>query len=240
MAIDKSQLFIDKRRSYTADPSANWEAGNIAALTSDSSGATIVTLATGGTAETPIGMFWGDKTTTVTKVEIETITFVDGTGAPTNGPIQLRGTSVEAGSDFGELEDGTDISVATGEYTLTAGGGITRTGAGANPIPAGGTITIRYRRNITVAELLTLGINYDRQPDDTLGNGLATVLQADTQVYTSMYDTAQDYAVNDALYVNAVGRVTTVVGTRVFGRVITPPNASNEMLEVEFGTLLPA
>lgn len=237
--IDRMKLFIDKRRSYAVDTTAavSWEAGQPAALTSNADGEPVVTLATGASGEIPIGVFWGNKVSQITKVEVETISFVDGVGNATNGPIQLRGTSVVVGSERVTSVNGVTLYDGGGtDYSLTAGGALTRVGT----IPSGGTVVIKYRRNVLVREANEMvGTNYDRGFDDTSGNDLATVLQGNTQFSTDMYDTAQSYSIDAPLYIDSDGRFTSVdTGSVQFGRVRTPPTATKPLLEIEFSTPL--
>lgn len=225
------------RHTYVADPTANWEAGMVAVLTANpDDGSPMVTPATGASAETPVGLFWGDKTTARTIVEIEAIRFVDSSGAPTLTK-QLKGTSIETASVRVTSLDGTTVYTVGGgsDYTVAANGVLTRVGGGT--IPAGGRVLVRYRRDLLARELDQLGVDYNRGSDDTLGlptKNVCTVLQGHHKVPVDQFHPEVAYTPGAALFVDSDARLTTQdTGSKKYGMVIEGPSQSYPFLRLE-------
>ena len=229
---------IDKRRSYVALDGAEWEAGAFLKRVTDSDGSVKVAVATGATGEVIVGMARHDRVSTVTKIEVELIAFVDGSGDQDDSQ-QLRGTSIDTDSvRVTDPDTGTAYTVGD-DYAVTSGGLLTRDSGGA--ITEGSSVNVTYRRDILAREDESrFGMDYNRSHGTK--EDLATVIQGNSQLFTDQYDTAQEYATNDVLYImnDGTGRVTSQSGTRSVGYCVTPPSADNPLIEIEFNTPIPA
>lgn len=243
--INKGNLIqASERFPYPCDPTASWEEGMIAQIVDAGDGTPMVKPATGASGEVLIGMFWGNKATVLTKVEVETVKFLDANNNPTN-TVQLIGTSVRTAANSIRVTNPTTGSAytITTHYTISAGGVLTR----VSSIPAGGTVIVRYERNILAAELPYVGVDYNRSFDDTagfepgFGGGLATVLQGHHIVGTDMFEEGENYLVGASVFVSARGRLSATPGTKQYpGTVHTPPSATEPVLYIDAVTPNPA
>lgn len=239
--INKGNLIqAGERFPYPCDPTASWEEGMVAQLVDAGDGTPQVKPATGASGEVIIGMFWGNKATALTKVEVETVTFKDASNNPTL-TVQLIGTSVRTAADSIRVTNpstGAAYTITT-HYTISAGGVLTRVNVGGG-IPAGGQAVVRYERNILAAELPFVGVDYNRSFDDTAGfepgygGGLATILQGHHIVGTDMFEEGENYVVGQPVFVSARGRFSATSGTKQYPGIIhTPPSAQEPVLYID-------
>lgn len=236
--INKGNILLaEDRIPYPCDPTASWEEGMVAQLVDDGAGGMMVKPATGASGETLIGIFWGNKATATTKVEVETVKFLDSSNNPTN-TVQLIGTSVRTAADSIRVTsvDGLTVYTITTHYTISAGGVLTR----VSSIPAGGTVVVRYERNILAAELPYVGVDYNRSFDDVAGfepghgGGLATIVQGHHIIGLDQYEEGENYTVGAPLFVSSRGRLSVTSGTKQYpGFVHTPPTAQEPNLYID-------
>lgn len=238
MSFDLNNLELARdRHTYVADPTANWEAAMVAVLgVNTDDGTAIATPGTGASAEIPLGLFWGDKTSARTVVEVETIRFVDSSGAAT-ATKQLKGTSILTDSVRVTSIDGTTIYTegSGADYTVAGNGVLTRTGS--STIPAGGRVIVLYRRDLLARELDQLGVDYNRGSDDTLGlpaKQVCTVLQGHHKVPIDQFRPEVAYTPGAALFIGTDARLTTEdTGSRQYGIVIEGPTQSYPFLRID-------
>jgi hypothetical protein len=228
--LDKKRGYASFRPFYTVDPNVQFMAGQVAFLAVNSAGITVATTAASGTI--PIGCFWKDRANSVVRTSVERLTF-DSTGLATASKGNFIG-GVRVVNITGTIiyTEGVDYSVSLPNGTLTALGGLLAAG---DIVDVSFTYTPPAGREYwdNVSTQWSKGVNYDRQPDDTLGSGLITVVEGDAIIYTDMYDTAQVYALNDHLQSDAQSRWTTAVGvTSPIGRVVKVPTAADPFLGV--------
>ena len=233
--LDKTRGYALNRPFYTVDGNATILEGMVAFL-GTVAGVTVATVSASG--DVPIGTFWKNRSATAIRSTVETGTFIAaGTINLLKGNISSTAfVKVTNAAGTTTYTQGTDYSVAT------ANGVVTRIATGA--IAALATVIISYRYNLVVgqdhwdnaATRYSMGVNYDRQPNDTIGSGQITVVEGDAIVYTDQYDVNQTYTLNAALRADASSLWSTVgAGTgisSVCGRVIAVPSASDPFLGV--------
>jgi len=141
--------------------------------------------------------------------------------------------------------DGGTTIPATNNYTLSPANGTltwdnppTGTAAPAN----GATVFVTYTFALTASDYQFQGLNFHNRLDDVGGltEGRLTIVQGPATIFTTQYDTAQTYAVNDSLYCGGTtagleGLLTndSAEGTYV-GKVIQVPRADDPYLGLYF------
>lgn len=209
--------------NHVVDATAVWQAGAIAAYTTDSAGNTTVTIA--GTGTPAIGVFKWDKATTLYGVVVnEAVTFDAVNSVETLKHANVSNVRVTDSDGSTDRTSGVTVGAVNG--TLTNGG----TGSG---IAAGETVTVSYTYTKTTANLEADGKNFFNTNDYVAGSNRITVLQGNWRLYTDQFDTAQNYTVGTQLYVGADGKFTSELLTNKAGRVAEVPTASNAFLGVE-------
>lgn len=212
--IDKKRSRVKNRPFFKVDPTAVWEEGQVATLVSIA-GEVFVRPYSGAAGEVPLGIFWHSKAVTITRVEKEYVTL---TGTD---PIPLSHANLVSGSVRVTNDTETTAYVENTDFAVNyVNGTIARIGTGA--IPDGARVIVTYRYNIPASEMVYQPQRFERVPDATLGSQEITVITGEAIIYTDQYDTAQAYPVNAPLYANAEGRITTVPGGPVIGKVIAP------------------
>lgn len=132
-------------------------------------------------------------------------------------------------------ETGATTYTETTDYLFVdANGTIARVATGS--IGDGDTVLVSYtyqKTQIEIEEDPGLGIN--NSLDETIGSGNVAVFQGNCLIATTQYDTSQDYAVNDVLYDNGDGLLTSDdTGSPVaVGSVKSPPSAQDPYLLAE-------
>lgn len=228
--LDKKRGYAQNRPFYPVDTTVQIMSGMVAFLAVNAAGVTVATTAASGTV--PIGCFWKDQAVSFVRNFVEDLTF-DTTGVARasksnfigNGKVtNVAGTIV--------YTEGVDFSASLVNGTITALAGL---------LAAGDTVQVSYSYAPVagreywdnVSTQFSRGVNYDRQPDDTLGSGLITVVEGDAILYTDQYDPTQIYTLNDHLQSDAFSRWTTAVGvTNPCGRVVKVPTAGDPFLGV--------
>lgn len=212
------------------DINTTFQAGQIA--TYDTNGA--ATLAASG--DNPVGVFKWNKASTLYGTEArEAVTVVALATAYNLDHANVSNVKVEdlAGTDY--------TAGAGNDYTVNATNGtITTTASGTTTISAGEVVYVTYTYEKSASDLEQDGVNFFNSNDDTQGSNKVVLLQGGWHLETDQFDTAQDYTVNDQLYVDDSGKFSTnaaLSGGNKFGKVVSIPTAANPFLGVE-GTFL--
>ena len=140
--------------------------------------------------------------------------------------------------------NGSTVIPATNNYTLSTANGTLAWGnppTGTNAPADGATVYVTYTFALTTQDYRFQGLNFFNTLDDvTISEGRLTVIQGPATLFTTQYDTAQTYAVNNDLYVGGTtagleGLFTnqSSEGTYV-GKVIQPPTAEDPYLGLQF------
>jgi hypothetical protein len=192
-----------------------------------------------GNQTATLGVAKWDKITQKTTVVVDEVVLFGTAGATKNlKPNMLSNvtTQVRSAAAFG----GTLYAI-TDDYTLNlVNGTITHVVAGS-----GGTIVptapvyVTYTRTLTEADLLLEGKNFWASLDYvSVQDGRIAVIQAPAQIFTTVFDTSQVYALTGEksnIYVNAAGLFSTVLtSSKLVGRVISVPSASDPFLGIDF------
>lgn len=233
--IDKKRGYYRDRPFYSVDTNVNISAGMVAFLTTDASGVVVATTAASG--DVPVGTFWKDADSTWRRTTVESATFSD------SGTINLSGGNVASSSDIKVTNSaGTTTYTQGTDYTVSLTNGVVTRVAGGS-IAAEASVVVWYAYTLSAAAVAwdkagtrdTRGVNYDRQPDDTLGSSQITVVEGDAKIYTDQYDPTQTYTLNAALTWDSDSRWTsdTSSGNTVCGRVIKVPTASDPFLGLD-------
>lgn len=220
--IDKNRSRVRNRPFYKVDPNSTWEEGQVATLV-ESGGEVLVKKYEALSGEVPLGIFWFPKATALTRVSVETV-ILTGTDV-----IPLKHAYIVSASERVTNLTGTTVYVAGTDYTINyTNGTIQRIATGG--IPDGATVVVRYRYNVLASELARMPQRFERVPDATLGSGTITVAEGPAEIFTDQYDTTVGYTVNSNLYANNTGRITSVSGGPVIGKVIVPPTLGYPLL----------
>jgi len=233
--LDKKRGYYKNRPFYPVDENVSVTSGMVAFLATNGSGVTVATTAASGTV--PIGTFWKDADSSWRRTTVETKTF------NANNIITLNGGNVVNTASIKVTNAAGAVTYTQGvDYTVTlANGLVTRIVGGA--IAAAATVVVWYSYTLSASQVAwdksgtrdTRGVNYDRQPDDTLGSGLIVVIEGDAKIYTDQYDPTMTYAINNPLTFDAQSRWTsnTTSGNSVCGRVIKVPTAADPFLGLD-------
>jgi hypothetical protein len=105
----------------------------------------------------------------------------------------------------------------------------------------GAYVYVNYQYQLSAVELEQEGLNYWNQINDvSLRNSKVTIINDWSFIFTSQYDSTQNYAVNDILVAgneadDLSGLVTKgAKGTAFVGRVFQPPTASDPYLGIRY------
>lgn len=140
--------------------------------------------------------------------------------------------------------NGGTVIPAASNFTLNATNG---TLTWANPpagtaAPANGaTVYVTYTFALTATDYRFQGLNFFNRLDDvSIAENRLTVIQGPATIFTTQYDTAQTYVINESLYVGGTtagleGLFTnqSSEGTYV-GKVLQPPRADDPFLGLQF------
>ena len=199
------------------DPSATFVAGQLAKL-GTVNGVPMVQ-AVSATSDKPIGIFYTDNTTTFYRPSyLEAHTFGENVSAPTQvytKPYVKTASYVVMNSTYTQLTETTN-------YTIdTTNGIITNVNLAATAV-----IYVNY----LYKDVNLSGIN------QTIGSGMAALLEEAGEISTLMYDTVATtaYALNDTIYFTSGGLLTKASsGSAAIGRVTKAPTASDPELHVK-------
>jgi hypothetical protein len=224
--IDTKRSRVEQRPFFKVDPTAVWEAGQIATL-KNIGGETVVTLLTDPANEVPLGVFWRPKAVTLTEAVKEKVKLIG------TENISLSHANIEDASEIvTDLSEATRYTRGTDYVINYVNGLIARIATGG--IADGQEVLVTYRYKKTAQEIAMQPQRFERVPDATLGSGMVTVIMGHAIIYTDQYDTSQQYSLNAALYVNDQGRFTSAnTGSRVVGKVIAVPTVGYPLLGVE-------
>jgi len=135
---------------------------------------------------------------------------------------------------------GVTVYSETTHYTVNyVNGQVTRVVVGGG-IGDGDLVLVDYQYPVTEQELKFEGRNFWNFTDDvTIQGDKITVINDWSFVYTTQYDPAQTYAVNDVLKAGAVGDTKSGLVTKAgagayIGRVFQPPTADDPFLGIRY------
>lgn len=190
------------------DADAEFTAGTVVKIASDSKGNAIVTPVT-ATGDAALGIAYQDKATAFyIPVVSEVVTIA------ADKTISLANVYVDAASI---LVAG---KVITTDYLITdATKGILTSVTGT----AGGKVTVSYRfKDINKASI-----------DQTIGSGKISVIEGKGEISTLIYDTATAFTLGGNVYFTAAGIPTAKTGTTVIGTVTKVPTADSAELNIK-------
>jgi hypothetical protein len=105
----------------------------------------------------------------------------------------------------------------------------------------GATVYVTYTFDMTVSDYRFQGLNFFNQFDDTFtSEGRLTVVMGPAMLFTTQYDTAQTYLVNDSLFCGGATPALAGLFTnqaaegRYVGKVIQPPTAADPFMGIRF------
>ncbi len=233
MDLKRSQ-YINDFGNYVAADAADFRAGMLVSLDASQN----VTLCTGAA---PYGFAKFDKT-------LSRFATVTGEYIQLNGVVAttLDHANLFDGAGTGTVRVGVALTGAAyaeggaNDYTINyTNGTVTRVAAGT--IPDGGYVYVNYMYALTAADENHEGKNFWLSNDTvTIQDNHITVVTAPGIIFTSQYDPAETYAVNDVLYSGAVadtlsGYVTKkATSTVAIGTVFQMPTADDPYLGVTY------
>tara|TARA_R100000656_G_scaffold104176_1_gene76091 strand:- start:120530 stop:121234 length:705 start_codon:yes stop_codon:yes gene_type:complete len=172
-----------------------------------------------------------DSMSYVTAPVVEELVVPTGGGTSTLAHSSLvAGSTYAVASTSGALTEAASPPAA-GQYSVDDSAGT----AEFNAAQAGETVTIYYRYQPTLAEILATeherSINNRAQElfsqVSVIGDG------SEFEIFTTVYDSSQAYAVGGALYTGAAGLVTSAAGGTEIGFCSKVPSVGDAMLGVK-------
>lgn len=211
--------FKDQPGWYQAASGETIRAGQLVSL---NSGGKLV-LATSGAAAFGISKF--NKMTLGQAAMVDDVIVVDAGAVTTLSHPNLvaNTTIVRTASDQG----GTVVT-ATGDYTLNTTNGTLTWEAVPAQVTDGQTVYVSYTYSLVAADYDAQGRNFTNTLDDATPNqGRLTIMQGDGTLFTTEFDTAQTYALDEPVYWNATLDVfSNQSASSVLGKVIQVPSAT--------------
>lgn len=234
MAFDLTRSYFNDIRERAVAAGANiTEEGQLLMYVDAGDGTLAVQPSAGAGNDRVAGFAITDALKYVTQTVVEELTVPAG-----GGTVSLRNTNLVAlntravASGTGVLAENAGAPAA-GEFQMNnAQGTIT-----FNVAEAGQTVTVTYRYTPTLEEALATwherSIN-NRAQDYFSSVGVGCM---EGEIFTTMYDTTQAYAVGDVVLSGAGGRVTTAAGGVAVGIVSQVPGVADGRLGVKFSGL---
>ena len=137
-----------------------------------------------------------------------------------------------------------DVIPSTNNYTLSAANGTLTWAAapsGTNAPANGATVYVTYTFDLTLTDYRFQGLNFFNQLDDTFTTeGRLSIATGPATIFTTQFDTAQTYAVNDSLFCGGATAALAGLFTnqssegRYVGKVIQPPRADDLYMGIRF------
>lgn len=235
MAFDTTRsYFNDLRERPVLDGQSITEEAQVLVYVDAGGGTLAVQPSTGAGGELVAGFAITDALKVVTKSVVEELVVPAG-----GGVVSLRNQSLVAAST--RAFDVTAASALTlaasppaaGEYSVDLAAGTVE----FNAAEAGNTVRVSYRYSPTLEELLAT--DHERSINNRAQDYFSTVSVGglEGEIFTSMYDTAQAYAIGDPVLAGAGGLATTAGGGTQLGVVSQVPSVADGLLGIKFSGL---
>lgn len=230
----KRSQYINDFGNYSVNSSATILAGQLVSLNSSQE----VILCTGAS---PWGVAKYDKANSLYATVVGEYIQLNGTTATSldhanlfdgggTGTVRVAAALTGAAYTEGAGSDYT-VNYTNGTVTRTAGSTIT----------TGAYVYVTYQYELTASEQAREGYNFYLSTDDvTIQDSLITVITGDAKLFTSQYDPAVTYSINDVLYSGASGDnlsgyfTTKNTSGVTVGTVFQLPTADDPYLGVKF------
>jgi len=221
---------------YVANATAIFRAGMLVQLNSSQE----VEICGNGGVTKPFGFAKYNKASTLYAAVVSEQITLNGTVATNLAHANLWVPGATGGVRVFNLSTGVSYTEGGGnDYAANyTNGTITRDGA--STIPDGGTVGVDYQYQVTEQELQFEGRNFWNFLNDVdIQNGKITVINDWSLIFTTQYDSAQTYAVNDGLKAGVSGDtkqgLVTKAGAGPFiGTVFQVPTADDPFLGVQY------
>lgn len=229
----KRTQYLNDFGNFVADASATFRAGQLVALDTDQE----VILSTGAAV---LGVAKMDKTTgrfaTVVGEYIQLNGIVATNLAHANlfaggGTGTVRVAAALTGAVYTEGVPDYAVNYVNGTVVRTAG----------SAIPDGGYVYVNYMYALTAADELLEGRNFWLSQDDvTIQDNHVTVITGPATIFTSQFDPAETYDINDVVYAGAAADTLsgyfTLKNTSgiIVGSVFQAPTAADPYLGVRY------
>ena len=218
-SVEKVGGYIANPGYRKVSPTAEFVAGMVAELTTDSDGNIVLDVADDTSSTGIIGLFYCHKTTSFYRPVVKELqTF--GTSPNTATMINLSHPNIKAGSvrcqkvatPFTVYSESSNIIVNTTNGTITSS-----SGPGVSE-----AVYVSY----LYQDPNLIGI------DQTLGSGMAATIEDNGEIATLMYDSSVAYALSGSLYVTSDGYLTSTqsASAKVIGTITKPPTADDPRL----------
>jgi hypothetical protein len=223
--------FNDIRERAVHSAATIAEEGTVLVYVNAGDGTLAVQPSAGAGAEVVAGFAITDALKYATNVVVESVVVPAGGGA-----VNLRHAGLVASTTRAyNVTDAAALTAvggapAAGQFLMnTTNGTIT-----FNAAEAGDTVTVTYRYTPTLEE--ALATHHERSINNRAQDFFHSVSVGclEGEIFTSMYDTTQAYAVGATVYSGANGRATSAAGGTALGVVSQTPSVNDGLLGIKF------
>ena len=220
-----------KERPVAAGATLSAE-GQCLVYVSDGAGGLAVQPSAGAASERVAGFLISDALRVATEVVVETFTI------PAAAPytVQLKNSNISAGSErvFNNttstvITEVCPVPAATQYCLVDLTGGLT-----FNAAQAGNSVTIQYRFNLTLEQILNKyhERSINNRAQDYFSSASVGCLEG--EIFTSAYDTTVVYAAGATVYSGAGGNLTSTAGGTAVGYVSQVPGVNDALLGCKY------
>ncbi len=225
--------FNDMKERAVASGATISEEGTLLVYVADGAGGVAVQPCTAATGQRVAGWAITDALKYATQTVVEEVVVPAAGGAVSLSHQNIVDASQYVYNVTGAAAMTTETcpTPGSGEYCLTDATGVIT----FHVDEAGDTIRVSYRYSPTLTEILAT--QHERSPNNRAQDLFSSVSIGanDGEIFTSMYDTSQAYAINDPIYPGASGLVTSdnTAGT-VVGFVSQVPGVNDALLGIKY------
>lgn len=225
--------FGDMKERAVVSGATITEEGTLLVYVADGSGGMAVQPCTAAASQRVAGWAITDALKYATQTVVEEVVVPEGGGSVTLSHQSIVDASQYVYNVTGAAAMTTETcpTPGSGEYCLVDATGVITFHADE----AGDTVRISYRYNVTLSEILAT--QHERSPNNRAQDYFSSVSvgAAEGEIFTSMYDTSQAYAIGDPIYPGASGLVTSdSTAATIVGFVSQVPGVNDALLGIKY------
>lgn len=230
----KRSYFNDLRERPVLSTATILEEGMVLVYVDAGDGTMAVAPSAGAGGELVAGFAITDALKIVTKAVVEQLVVPAG-----GGTVSLKHANLVTGSTFAfDVTTATALTLVppapgAGQYSVNLVNGTVT----FNAAQAGNTVSLQYRYSPSLEELLAT--EHERSINNRAQDFFSSVAVGclEGEIFTSMYDSSQAYAVGAAVFSGASGLATSAAGGTQIGIVSHVPSVSDGLLGIKFDSL---